>query len=197
MEALEGACRKHHTELKAASDLTHPKPLPTAVTRKRPYSELPNNRPGPSRREQRAIDRRARRVARYEQVVALRAQGLHKRRIAAIVGLDRRTVATWLAAGHFPERAATRRRRHRLDAYADYIIERYDAGLDNAAALARELRTHGYEGNDPMVRRYLAELRRAHPRSVARAGAACAGDAAGSASRAPPSMAGPAPSPRE
>jgi transposase len=165
------------------------------MTRKRRYSALPNDRPGATRREQRAIDRRARRVARYEQVVALRAQRVCKRRIAEILGLDRRTVATWLAAGHLPERAARRRRRHRLDRYADYTIERYDAGLDNAAARARELRARGYDGNDAMMRRYLADLRRASPRFAA--GAADGGDVAGRGSRAPPPLIGPAPSPRE
>jgi transposase len=167
MEAMEGVCRKHHADLKAASDITHPKPLPPAETRKRRYSALPANRPGPTKPEQRAIDRRARRLARYELVATLRAQGLCKRRIAEIVGLDRRTVATWLAVGHFPERAQKRRRPHHLDRYADYITERYDAGLDNGTALARELRARGYRGNDAMVRRYLADLRRMRPRPVA------------------------------
>lgn len=92
MEAMEGACRKHHTELKVASDVTHPKPPPVARTRKRRYSELPNNRPGPTKHEQRTIARRARRVAPYEEVVALRTKGLCKRRISKIVGS---IVARW------------------------------------------------------------------------------------------------------
>lgn len=207
MEAVEDACRKHHPDLKASSDLTHPKPLPTASTRKRRYSGLPNNQPRPTKHEQRAIDRRARRMARYEQVLALRAQRTPKQRIAELLGLDRRTVATWLAAGHFPERAQKRRRPHHLDQYADYITERYDAGVDNAAALARELRERGYRGNDAMVRRYLANLRRVRPRPLA--GAAGAGDARAAAvppnannptetkAGAPSPTAGPAPSPRE
>lgn len=201
MEAMEGACRKHHAELKAASDLTHPKPLPASATRKRRHSELPNNRPVPTTRQQRAIDRRARRLARYEQVVALRAQGLGRRRIAHVLGLDRHTVATWLAAGHFPERAQKRRRPHHLDQYVDHITARYDAGLENAAALARELRERGYRGNDAMVRRYLADLRRLRPRPLPAAHAAATaphnGETGATKERPTAMIAGPAPSPRE
>lgn len=182
MEAMEAACRRHPSDLKAAADLTHPRLVPAALTRKRRYSGLPNNRAGPTTHEQRALDRRTRRAARYEQVVARRAQGLLLRRIAEFVGLDRRTVATWLAAGHFPDRAEQRRRPHRLDRYVEYITERYDAGLDTGAALARALRERGDRGNDAMVRRYLADLRRVRSRPDDDAGPP--GDAADAAARA-------------
>jgi hypothetical protein len=69
-----------------------------------PLLGLPANRPGPTRAEQQAAERRAGRLARYEAVVALRAQGRSRLAIAHELGLDRRTVSTWLAAGRFPER---------------------------------------------------------------------------------------------
>lgn len=116
--------------------------------------------------EQRGLERRAGRRARYDQVVALRAAGVSKQQLARRVGLDRRTVDTWLTAGHFPERATRGRRPHRLDLVADYIIGRYDAGLDNAAQLARELRQRGCTCSDAMVGCYLAELRQCHPRGA-------------------------------
>jgi transposase len=106
-----------------------------------------------------------------------------KKRIAYTVGLNRRTVSTWLAAGHFPERLPRARQLHRLDPYADYILERYDAGLDNAAQLARELRERGYTGPDQTVSRYLVELRRTRPR--------------GTPGPLPPRGSAPVPSPRE
>ncbi len=167
MAALERACMRHHATLRRVAEVTHPKPRPKDAGRKRRYSGLPRNHPGVTQEEQRSAERRARRLARYEQVVALRAGGMSKRGIARAVGLDRRTVDTWLATGHFPERARpSRRRPHRLDAYRDYIGERYDAGLDNAAQLARELRARGYAGPDQMVSRYLRELRRTRPRGA-------------------------------
>ena len=96
---------------------------------------MAHNRPGPTKDEQRSAERRARRLARYDEVVALRESGMPRNRIAERMGLDRRTVIVWLAAGRFPERAERARRRHRLDAYAEYIYERYDTDLDNAAQL--------------------------------------------------------------
>lgn len=168
MDALERACTRHHAVLRTAAEATHPRPEPEAAPRNRRYSGLPHNRPGPTRDEQRSAERRARRLARYEQVVALRASGTSKLGIARTVGLDRRTVDTWLAAGHFPERAPKVRQPHRLDRYADYIVGRYDAGLDNAAEFTRELAALGAADCYQAARRYLAELRRRRPRGGGR-----------------------------
>ena len=167
MDALERACMRHHAALRKAAEATHPTPLAKEAVRKRRYSGLPHNRPGLTREEQRSAERRTRRLARYDAVVALRAGGIPRTRIAERVGLDRRTVSVWLAAGGFPERAERARRPHRLDAYAEFICGRYDAGLDTAAQLLRELRERGYSGPYQTVLRYLAEMRRTRPRGVA------------------------------
>lgn len=71
VDALEQACTRHHSALRAAARDTTPA-LPTESVRRRRYSGLPTNRPGPTAAERRSADRRARRLARYEQVVALR-----------------------------------------------------------------------------------------------------------------------------
>jgi len=180
--ALERACTRHAPSLRAAAVATQPALLARATTRKRRYSGLPNNTERPTAGEQRSAERRARRLGRYDEVVALRAAGVPKKQIARRVGLDRRTVETWLAAGEFPERAARARRAHPLDAVADYLLARYDAGLDNAAQLARELQQRGCSCSVPSVRRYLAVLRRRRPRGA-------------SAPVGPPTVS-PAPSPR-
>jgi transposase len=185
MDALERACTRHHAALRTAAATTHPKPVPKEETRMRRYSGLPNNRPGPTRAEQRSAERRTRRLARYEQVVALRAGGMSKLGIARAVGLDRRTVDTWLAAGHFPERAPKARQPHRLDPHADFLTRRYDEGLTNAAHLARELRERGVQTSDQAVRRYLTDLRRLRPRG------------GGAQPAPPPRVPTRAPSPRE
>ncbi len=112
--------------------------------------------------EQRRAARRTRRRARYDQVVALRAAGMSQRAIARTVGLDRHR----LAADQFPERAPQARRRRQLDRFAPYILARYDAGLDNSAQLARELRARGYHGSVMTVRRYLTEVRHTRRRGV-------------------------------
>jgi transposase len=116
-------------------------------------------------------------------------------RIAERVGLDRRTMSVWLAAGRFPERAERARRPHRLDAYAEYIHERYDAGLDNAAQLLREFRERGYSGPYQTVSRYLAGMRPTRLRGAPR-GAPL--DAPSGARQRPIAWGqAPAPSPRE
>lgn len=186
MDALERACARHHAALRTAAAITRPTPPRNEETRRRRYSGLPNNRPGPTKAEQRGAERRARRLARYEQVVALRAGGMSKLGIARTAGLDPRTVDTWLAAGHFPERAPKARQPHRLDPHADFIARRYDEGLTNAAQLARELRELGVNTSDQAVRRYLTDLRRVRPR----------GGGAQSAA-APARVTAAAPSPRE
>src|SRR5690606_18929856 len=115
--------------------------------RQRRYSGLPTNSPGPTAHERRSAERRERRLERYDRVVALRASGMPKRRIARVVGLDRRTVMEWLAAGHFPERAPRSTRPPRLvDAYMAQVEAYYDQGGSNAAELARQLKAQGYRG---------------------------------------------------
>jgi len=195
VEALERARTRHHVALGRAAEATHPKPLPKDAVRKRRYSGPPHNRPGPTKDEQRSAARPALRLARYDEIVALRQNGMPWNRIAERVGLDRRTMSVWLAAGRFPERAERARRPHRLDAYAEYIHERYDAGLDNAAQLLREFRERGYSGPYQTVSRYLAGMRPTRLRGAPR-GAPL--DAPSGARQRPIAWGqAPAPSPRE
>ncbi|MFL5624383.1 MAG: helix-turn-helix domain-containing protein [Ktedonobacteraceae bacterium] len=46
---------------------------------------------------------REERLARYEQVVLLRKQGMSQAAIAKLVGMGQSTVGNWLAAGAYPE----------------------------------------------------------------------------------------------
>jgi transposase len=184
MEAVERSCGRQHAALRAAAATSHPVPLPRDTVRQRRYSGLPNNRLGPTVSEQRSAERRARRLVRYEQVVALRATGMAKQRIAGTLGLDRQTVDAWLAAGQFPERATRARRAHPLDAHAAYLRQQLDAGEQNAAHLARELRRRGVRTSNIAVRRYVALLRRLRPITASQAAV-------------PSRLTGPTPSPRE
>ena len=185
--ALERACARHHAALRSAAGATHPTPLPMAAVRRRRYSGLPHNGAGPTQSEQWSRERRARRLARYEHVVALAAAGMAQQQIAQAVGLDRKTVSLWLATGRFPERAPPAAKRHRVDPYLDFLLERYETGVDNAAQLRRALCAHGFRGSYQTVRRALVALRRTRPRNSAALGPPDAGASA----------AGPAPSPRQ
>jgi transposase len=171
MAALERACVRHPGALRAAAEATGlvapPAPQRREAGRVRRYSELPSDRPGPTKAEQRLADNRARRLAQYERVTALASLGRPKKRIARELGLSRGTVIARLAAGRFPERAERRWRLPTLTApYAAEIAACYDAGCENAAELARALRARGYRGTDATVRRALAALRAARPRTA-------------------------------
>jgi transposase len=186
VDGLEQACARHHRALRAAARDQSPDESPdesagdpsvaagqsgTAPSaRRRRYSGLPRNQPGPTAAQRRSAARRARRLARYEQVVALRAAGETKLGIARLTGLDRRTVDAWLAAGSFPERAPASARPTCVDAYAEFLTERVAAGEENAARLTRELIARGYTGSYQAVRRAVTRIRVRHDAVATRAG---------------------------
>jgi transposase len=94
-------------------------------------------------REQLKRDRRAVRLARYEEVVALWRDGRTVSEIVAGTGLSRGTLERWLKAGSFPERAPHPPRRCGLDPHREFLQQRWDAGCHNATALWRELQARG------------------------------------------------------
>lgn len=165
--AIERSVTRHHEVIRStaiACDAIPPRP--GAAVRRRRYSGLPANQPGPTVLERQRADRRARRLARYEQVVALRAQGTPILAIARQLRIDPKTIRLWLAAGQFPERRRRRPLPTALDAFLDDVHERYDAGLENAAELTRALRPLGFTGSYQAVRRALYRLRRTRPCAV-------------------------------
>lgn len=81
----------------------------------------------------------ARRLARYNDVVALRAHGLTRAALAARAGVSKRTISRFLAAGAFPERKPRRRGPRILDPYKPYLAQRWAAGCHNATQLWRDL----------------------------------------------------------
>jgi transposase len=106
------------------------------------------------------LERRTRRLERYTEVVALREQGLDLATIARRVGVSRRTVTRFLAAGIFPERKRRTSGPGQLDPYIPYLLERWDAGCHNATQLWRELCTQGYVYSHALVHSYVARLRK-------------------------------------
>lgn len=106
-----------------------------------------------------------RRLARYEEVLALSAQGLGPKAIARQVGLTRQTVAGWLRVGSFPERPASAPRRMSITPYEPYLRERWQAGEQNSRQLWRELRGKGFTGGCETVRRLTVQWRMERGRS--------------------------------
>jgi transposase len=118
--------------------------------------------PPPTAAERRSRDRYARRQARYEEAAQLRARGLSLRRIAASLGVERKTVRRWLRAG----RASLWRkppRRTALDPHREYLERRWAEGCHNAAQLWRELVQQGFRGNSRAVRAWAGQRRKTEP----------------------------------
>jgi hypothetical protein len=106
-----------------------------------------------------SMERRARRLAKFQKVVELRDSGKSLRAISReLVGIGRGSVTKFMHAGSFPERAKTRRPRA-IDRVAGPLRELWDSGIHNAKELHRRLSAAGFTGSWEMVRRCVAPWR--------------------------------------
>jgi transposase len=149
-EALERYLRRKESALRRAAhdDPASPAAPPDACAPPAPPALSPDQ-----------AARRAARLARYEEVVALRARGASSATIAARVGLGRRTVCSWLKAGTFPERRRRTERPGQVAPCADYLQARWAEGCHNALQLWRELQGRGYPGGYGSVAALVAPWR--------------------------------------
>ena len=122
----------------------------------------PDRIPLRAAREQPA--RRAHRLARYKEVVALHADALSCRAIATRVGVSKRTVQRWLQHGQFPERHRRSERPGQLAPYTTYLRGRWQAGCHNATQLWQDLRARGFTGSYTSVAIAVAPWRGEHSR---------------------------------
>jgi hypothetical protein len=91
------------------------------------------------------------RYDRYQQVMALRKQGMIVKEIAKRVGLGRRTVQRWVSEETYVETNYHHPHRSRFDAYAPYVTQRWDGGCHNI----QQIWTRAYKQWDiptPIVR---------------------------------------------
>jgi len=145
-EVLQEDADQQHEFLKSSEDVDTPDgavPIPAPLT--------------PTAIQQQA--RRARRLSRYEEVMHLHQQGASQVDIAALVGLNRDTVRRYLNASGFPEMTRPGKRSH-LDAYKDYLQQRWVEGECNVKRLLVELRERGYRQGKTIVYEYLRMLRK-------------------------------------
>jgi transposase len=108
------------------------------------------------RRAQQA--RQVERRVRYEQITALQKQGMKSAEIAAVVGMNERTVRHWRERGDVPYAGPRKPRSSPLDPYKTYLLERWQQGCRTGAQLERELRAKGYKGSQKAIYRCLATL---------------------------------------
>ncbi len=109
------------------------------------------------------------RQTRYEEAARLHATGVSITRIAAELGIERKTVRRWLRLGHAP-RWRQAPRDNMLTPYLDFVRRRWAEGCRNAAQIWRELVALGFKGRQNIVRRWAGECRRTEPETVSSAG---------------------------
>jgi transposase len=149
-EAVEGLLAHHlaaHRKRQTQATLEQSAPVWQPKRAARPSPQL--------ERLQQA--RREERLALYEQVIALRKQGLSQQAIAQQLGIGHSTASRWLATGTFPERKPREQTSH-VDPYLPYLCERWQAGCHTMASLFRELVEQGYQGSYESVRDHLLRL---------------------------------------
>jgi len=96
----------------------------------------------------------------YQRVQELHASGMSLRKIGEELGLARNTVRKYFRQPPEPPLPTPRPlRASQLDAYEDYLLERWSQGERNAAQLYREISVRGYRGAATMVRTYVGHLR--------------------------------------
>ena len=110
--------------------------------------------------------KRDKRYALYEEVRALRKQGLSHYAIADALGISRPTVRRFLAAEQFPERHSSPKRRLRqgiVAPYLPFLRERWQAGCHNGRQLFREAKARGYAGSPAQLERVTTQWRKQLP----------------------------------
>ena len=159
-ETLDQAFGGHSQDLKA---LAAGSSLSSTVTNPDSTAVVPVLPPTPSTKEQRrAEQRRARRLASYQQVWTLHHQGWSAPAIARQLGIGRNTVLKYLRSYTFPERQGRSDcGRSLLDPYKDYLIQRWNEGYCEVLQLFGEIQGRGYSGSYDTVARYARRLRQA------------------------------------
>jgi transposase len=158
-EVLDQVFNTHIQELNALNDARHQTPVP------QPDGALAAPVPPPPNATDAVVQaqqRRAWRLATYEQVWALHRQGYTGYAIARQLRIGKSTVFRYLRTATFPERLGrSDRGRSVLDPYKPYLLSRWNAGCREALALFAELKGQGYPGSYPTVARYAQRLRQA------------------------------------
>lgn len=107
--------------------------------------------------------RRTQRMARYDQVRALHAQGVKIKPIAQRLKMSRATVRQFVKAETYPE-AAPHLRRGALTPFEPYLHQRWKEGCRNALQLWREICARGYRAKTHRQVAKWVKLRREEPK---------------------------------
>jgi transposase len=138
----------------ATAQTPHPQPDGTVMV------PVPPSAPAPHAQAQ-AAHSRSRRLARHEQIWALRRQGWSGQAIAHQLHIAKSTVFRYLRSPTFAERTYKRRGHSILNPYKDLVRQLWNSGCHDALQVFHRLQQHGYRGSYPTVARYAQRLRQA------------------------------------
>ncbi len=184
-DALERLLAREHASLRRAADAVGRQTAPVAAEAAAPAGETSPGEVSPANSpvtpaevappltaaEREHAASRQRRLARYDEVLALQAQGLGIATIAKRLGMARKTVRRFLRADGFPERVERTGQAGRLAAFDAYLRRRWEEGCHNASQLFREIKAQGYPGSASYVGQVLGAWRtEAAPTGRRRAG---------------------------
>jgi transposase len=158
-DAVQAVVGRHHADIRRVSRQMAEE---TAVLAASMPTAAPEPVVKPTAAERRSQASHAWRQARYEEAARLKAAGMPLRRIAAVVGVERKTVRRWLRAGGIPLWRQPRRI-GLFERYAEQLNRRWNEGCRNAAQLWRELVALGFTGSPATVRRWAGQRRKAEP----------------------------------
>lgn len=133
--------------------------LPAAEMDNQLEHETEGDQPRKTQQQTLQMQRRQRRVDLYEKVVQLHQEGHSQRAISQALQIQRKTVRRWLRAGQFPERKPPVRKPPKVQAFAEYLQQRWNEGCHNATKLFQEIRSRGYRGQRSMVARFVSRWR--------------------------------------
>ena len=157
-DAVHALADKHGAAVRrAAAEVAEARAAAVAAMPSPPPAPRPPN--AAARASQASL---ARRQARYEDAARLRGEGASIRRIAALLGAERKTVRRWLALGGAPSWKKPKRG-SALDPYTPLLERRWAEGCRNAAQLWREVVAAGYDGRPGTVRTWAMRRRDGQP----------------------------------
>ena len=123
----------------------------------------------PSAAVRRSQEAYARRQTRYEEAARLKKAGVSLKRIAALMGSERKTIRNWLRSGGAALWKKPRGVRV-LTPYHDVLHRRWNEGCRNAALLWRELVALGFSGPPGTLRNWAGQQRKSEPDVTANPG---------------------------
>jgi transposase len=159
--------------------------LPVMEVQNQPDRETEDSPPRLTQQQTLQWQRRQRRMELYEKRYEAPSGGHSQKAISQALQIQRKTVRRWLRAGQFPERKPAVRKPPKVQAFAEYLQQRWMEGCHNASKLFQEIRTRGYRGPRSMVAKFVSGWRASSSQRNARPQRIAARHAAALATRAP------------